>query len=159
LIDAKANAPSNGAGGDGGAADVEHDPFFDPMNRRWRLSTGHAGRSAAAVKPNQRLQYLCLQEIIKSILVRDKRNCSLGFESNFAQLLADLMDVKFSGQLRQQRDILPLKKRPRPATTTEPAANAESALDSPGAAGGGSVEYLDELTTYPASFLEFQRIM
>jgi len=114
-------------------------------------------------------------QIIRSILVRDRKNCPLGFESNFAQLLADLMDVKFSGQVRQEQELLsriPLKKRARasssPLGSGSFGCGGGNAADSPvvaavaavnGASGGGLSDYLDELTTYPASFLEFQRIM
>jgi len=68
LVDATATAATEAAGVQGEPAAAEGDggdPFFDPMNRRWRLSTGDASLSAAAVKPNQRLQYLCLQEVNK----------------------------------------------------------------------------------------------
>jgi len=151
----EANSGQQGlAGGGGGGHGDDPDPFFDPMNRRWRLSTGDDARSAAAVRPNQRLQYLCLQEVIRSILVRDKRNCPLGFESNFAQILADLMEVKFCGQVRQQQqreeaqaaEKMPLKKRARGADGCQ---HHQQQPDSP----------TDEPPSYPASFLEFQRII
>jgi hypothetical protein len=100
-----------------------------------RLVAANPEAMSMNVRDSQRLQFLALQVIVDKILPRNR----LGFESNFAAILADLVDrngVSRNTNSAEDREVAgPSAKRPR------------------------SAEESAKWPKPPQSFIEFQRII